>query len=348
MLRTLVTFVFAVVILFSCSDAPEALPAPAPGRYRLAQDVEWATPDGHALTMDIYTPDRGQQSYPVLVIFHGGGWLINDKSPLTAMSEYVAGHAPYVVCNVNYRLLVDLGNTVTMDQIIEDAMGAVLWIKEHIAQYGGDPEKLVLTGDSAGGHLAAMVVLAGSKLDSQGFQAPEFNFTPSYLPQGALAEEIARDQGLKVSAAILSYAAFDIASTCRYGGYETAQNIFWTMAKTPPRGIFGDEVNIQDHPEFYEAVSPINLIPDTRQTSLPPILCTAGSKDFVVPPQAVKAFVKVSREKGHEVEYWEHEGRNHAYLDGGSNPFLGTEFNRDGIPAIQKIIEFMDGVFAAP
>ncbi len=71
--------------------------------------------------MDIYIPDTGKDSYPVLIIFHGGGWLINDKSPMTCMSEYIASHSEYVVYNVNYRLLVDDNNTVTMNHLSADA-----------------------------------------------------------------------------------------------------------------------------------------------------------------------------------------------------------------------------------
>jgi acetyl esterase len=128
--------------------------------YQLAEDVLWASPQGFDLSMDIYTPQAGETSYPVLVIFHGGGWLINDHSIMEQMAAYVASHAKYVVCNVNYRLLGDLDNTVTMNQIVEDAMGAVLWIKEHIGKYQGDSTQIALTGDSAGGHLAAIGRLA--------------------------------------------------------------------------------------------------------------------------------------------------------------------------------------------
>jgi hypothetical protein len=48
--------------------------------YGLQKDILWASPEGFDLTMDIYTPEFDLDHYPVLVIFHGGGWLINDKS----------------------------------------------------------------------------------------------------------------------------------------------------------------------------------------------------------------------------------------------------------------------------
>ena len=91
--------------------------------------------------MDIYTPRKGEESYPILVIYHGGGWLINDKSIMDQMSKYLATNSKYVICNVNYRLLSDNDNTITLNQTIEDAFGAILWIKDNIADYKGDKTK---------------------------------------------------------------------------------------------------------------------------------------------------------------------------------------------------------------
>jgi acetyl esterase len=310
----------------------------------LTADLEWASPEGHSLTMDIYTPQTGRELYPVLVIFHGGGWLINDKSPMTAMSEYIAGHSEYVVCNVNYRLLIDSENTITMNQIVEDAMGAVLWVKNNISGFKGNPSKIILTGDSAGGHLASMVVLAGDQLRSNGFDGDPIGFNPTWLPAGKTAEQVAAEGGLDVQAAILSYAALDMYAAC-LGGLETASNFFWSFSGATPRGIFGDSITVQSDPALYYAVSPIYIIPDSANRQLPPQLCTVGSSDMLVTPASVQAFVAKLQEKGHHAEYWEHAGRPHAYLDGGSNEFLGTEFNRDAIPALDQMIRFMDGLF---
>ena len=109
-----------------------------PDKYTVAKDVLWASPDEFDLTMDIYTPTSGKEAYPVLLIFHGGGWLINHKGIMTQASKYLASNSEYVICNVDYRLLVDEQNTVTIDQIVEDVFGSVLWVQEHTGHYGGD------------------------------------------------------------------------------------------------------------------------------------------------------------------------------------------------------------------
>ena len=330
------------VMAMSCSQSGVE-PQPANG-YHVVKDLEWAQPDGHSLTMDIYTPQTGKTIYPVILIFHGGGWLINTNAVMDSMSIYLVQHAEYVVCNINYRLLGDQNNSVTMNQIVEDAMGAVLWVKAHITAYQGDPNRIIVTGDSAGGHLAAMVVLAGHRLESDGFDGESFGFNPSCLPAGKNAEQVAQENGLSVQAAVFSYAAFDLYASC-LGGFETAANFFWAFAGKPPRGIFGNDFNVQKDAARYQAVSPLYAISKSSERPLPPMLCAVGSRDNLVTPASVQQFVRRLEENGHVAVYWEHQGRPHAYLDSAKNDLLGTEFRQDAVPALDRMIEFLDAIF---
>jgi len=150
--------------------------------FDVTRDIEWAKPKGFSLKMDIYVPKTGKKSYPAIIIYHGGGWLLSPKEIMNDMAEYLAGHSEFIVCNVQYRLLGDNGNTTTMNEIVGDVFGAVVWVKEHIKAYKGDPAKIAVTGDSAGGHLAEMVVISGNNLGSEGFTSTSLNFIPTYLP----------------------------------------------------------------------------------------------------------------------------------------------------------------------
>ena len=138
--------------------------------------------------MEIYTPDSKKGTYPVIVIFHGGERLINDKSIMEQAAAYIATNANYVVCNVNYRLLSDKQNSVHLHEIVNDAFGAVLWVKENISEYAGDSSRIIVTGDSAGAHLSAMIINMGDQLSSEPFSLSSPRFTPSYLPPGRTAE----------------------------------------------------------------------------------------------------------------------------------------------------------------
>ncbi len=337
-------FIVFVIISTSCSHAVENESLTKLNEFKITKKVEWAKPDGISLTMDIYTPKTGKSNYPVLVIYHGGGWLINTNASMDSMSAYIVQHGEYVVCNVNYRLLGNQNNTIMMNQIVEDALGALVWIKENISAYGGDASKIILTGDSAGGHLAAMVLLAGNKLESDGFSGKSLGFKPTYLPQGKTAEDLAINKTLDVQGAILSYAAFDLYAAC-LGGFETSGNIFWTFAGKSPRGIFGNSINVNDNPEYYKAVSPIYLIPEIHQRTLPPQLCLVGTKDNLISPASVQYYVDEVKKAGHKAEIWLHEGRPHAFLDSQTNAFLGIEFAKDAPLALDKMLSFMNGLF---
>ncbi|MBT4592135.1 MAG: alpha/beta hydrolase [Porticoccaceae bacterium] len=336
--------VISILCLLSCAETPELLKNNNPDKYTVAKDVLWASPDEFDLTMDIYTPTSGKEAYPVLLIFHGGGWLINHKGIMTQASKYLASNSEYVICNVDYRLLVDEQNTVTIDQIVEDVFGSVLWVQEHISHYDGDVNNIAVTGDSAGGHLAAMIVNSGHLLGSDGYSEQSLRFTPSYLPTGMTAEQVDEQGGISVQAAILSYGAYDIYAS-GLEGVESWKNPFWLMAGSLARGLFGDKFNATDNPSLYKGVSPSYLIPQASERQLPAQLLTAGSEDKLISPASVRTYMAKLQNAGHDVQYWEHDGRGHAFLDSGSNSLMGQSFEKDAPLALDVMIKFLDGVF---
>jgi acetyl esterase len=309
--------------------------------FEVTKNVEWAKPNGHSLTMDIYVPQTGETKYPVIIIYHGGGWLIHNNSTMDSMATYIVQHSEYVVCNVNYRLLSDDNNSILMNQIVEDAMGAVLWAKDHIGEFHGDSSDVGLTGDSAGGQLAAMVMLCSNKLSSQRSSGNSLTFNPTYLPKNISAEEIVRRDLLSVKAVVLSYPATDLFALCKKK-FESRLNIFWMLAQQTPRGIFGDSISVTTDPELYKAVSPFYNIPNSKERVLPPQLVLIGSLDIIIAPSSVKEYVALVKGKNQPVEFWEYSGQPHAFLSSEKNFVLGTEFRKDAPAAIDRIITFFN------
>jgi arylformamidase len=103
--------------------------------------------------LDIFTPP-GAQLRPVHVFFHGGYWraLGKDEFSFVALWQPPGGVITVVV---NYALCP----TVTIADIVAQCARALAWIGGEIAAYGGDPERIYVTGHSAGGHIAAMLML---------------------------------------------------------------------------------------------------------------------------------------------------------------------------------------------
>jgi len=282
-----------------------------------------------------------------LLIFHGGGWLINTKSIMQQMASYVAAHADIVVVNADYRLLSSNHNTTKLNQIVEDALGATLWVQRNIQHYQGDPARVAVTGDSAGGHLAAMVTLAGQNLSSQGFASRTPGFKPSYLPEGESAESIRAAGGIQVQAAVLSYAVFDLQARA-FADFETAKNGFWAMGKASARGFFGAGINVHSHPELYRALSPLYLIPKAHQRRLPPQFVHVGSRDALTTPDSARQYVDALDQAGHRSELHIYPGLNHAFLDNDCNEYLGNCFDRDAKAPLDDIIRFLNETLASP
>jgi acetyl esterase/lipase len=103
--------------------------------------------------LDLYTP-AGKTNYPVLVFLHGGSWRNGDRSLYPALANRFA-KTGIGVAVPSYRLMPANPHPAQ----VEDAEAALAWIIANIAQYGGDPKRVYVSGHSAGGHLAAYVGL---------------------------------------------------------------------------------------------------------------------------------------------------------------------------------------------
>ena len=96
-----------------------------------------------------------EQRRPVMVYIHGGAWMIGDKREQGKPMMYELVARGWVCVAINYRL----SPKATWPDHIVDVKRAVAWVKEHIAEYGGDPRFVAVSGGSAGGHLCALLAL---------------------------------------------------------------------------------------------------------------------------------------------------------------------------------------------
>lgn len=315
---------------------------------QLHNDITWTQVDGQPLKLDIYQPVSAQLR-PVVLMLHGGGWLVNDKQIMQQSAAYLARHGGFVVVNDDYRLLGAQHNQITLDQIINDALGAVVWIKQHIHLYGGAPQQMAVTGDSAGGHLAAMTLLAGRRLggsDTQSaYLAPWPAFTPSYLPAGISAQQLATSDALRLQAAVLSYPVLDVRQRAERG-FESSSNGFWRWGNASPRGLFGADINVRQHPLFYQAASPQWLIPNRLQYRLPAQLIQVGSADSTTPVSSAERYVKALQQAGQPVQLQIFPGLSHAYLDNACPRSQGICARPRETAPLDQMIVFLRQVFA--
>jgi len=102
----------------------------------------------------IYTP-AGKKPLPVLVYYHGGGWVIGDLETHDGTCRLIANGSGVIVVSVDYRLAPEH----KFPAAAEDCYAATKWVAANAASFGGDPSRLGVGGDSAGGNLAAVVSL---------------------------------------------------------------------------------------------------------------------------------------------------------------------------------------------
>lgn len=128
--------------------------------YDLTSNVSFAATTG--LKLDVYTPSHARGA-PVVVFFFPGRWSMGDKESYRFVAKGLVSRGIVAVLP-NYRLYP----TVRFPAFVEDAAEAVKWTRDHIADYGGDPDRLFVMGHSSGAHLAAMLALDGDYLKQVG------------------------------------------------------------------------------------------------------------------------------------------------------------------------------------
>src|SRR6185437_15336029 len=104
---------------------------------------------GGDIPIRIYTPE-GTGPFPVIVYFHGGGWVIADKAVYDGGARGLAKQANAVVVSVDYRLAPENKFPAAWD----DALAAYKWALKEAFSLDGDPQRIALAGESAGGNLA--------------------------------------------------------------------------------------------------------------------------------------------------------------------------------------------------
>jgi arylformamidase len=150
---TLVTVVTGGVIFFH-TDAVAA--------QAVKQNIPYAEPAHERQVLDIYTPEKAK-NLPVVFWIHGGGWQTGDKSSVQLKPTFFTDKG-FVFVSTNYRLLPH----VEMETIIRDIAKSIHWVHEHIAEHGGDPQRILVMGHSAGAQLAALVCTDDRYLKSEG------------------------------------------------------------------------------------------------------------------------------------------------------------------------------------
>lgn len=133
-----------------------------PATPEVKRNLPYAQPAHARQVLDVYAP-KNAKNLPVVFWIHGGGWQTGDKSSVERKPQLFVSRG-FVFVATNYRLLPG----VDMATIVRDIARSVRWVHEHIAEHGGDPNRLVIMGHSAGAQLAALICTDDRYLKAEG------------------------------------------------------------------------------------------------------------------------------------------------------------------------------------
>ncbi len=238
------------------------------GRVTVERDVVFGTGGGRDLRCNVYWPPQAGTNRPAVLLVHGGGWVNGDRTQLHGYG-ILLGRLGYVCVATEYRL----AGEAKWPAQIHDVKAALRWMRANAGHLGIDPEKIAISGNSAGAHLSLLA--AGT---------PDL---PEFEGEGGNA-----GAGTHVAAAVGFY-----APTQLYGGTREAQEYF--------SFLFG--------PGYAEAVARAASPIEYASRDFPPALLITGNRDELVPDEASFRMYQALSKAGAAVELHVYAGAPHAF-----------------------------------
>jgi acetyl esterase/lipase len=250
----------ALVTWFSGAERGlTAAEPPAPDDIVVLHDIPYREGTSRQWKLDLAMKrDTRGMPRPAIVVIHGGGWVEGDKSSFASREHGVPGNIVdfaalgFVAVTINYRL----SGEATFPAALEDCKTAVRWLRAHAKDYNLDPDHIGAYGNSAGGHLAMLMAMAGKLAHGRG-DGP-------YRDQSSLVQAVVSDSG-----------PIDLVDQHRRGAL---RQVCAQFLGGPPEGELA---------AAYRSASPADQInPET-----PPLLLIYGVEDAQVPVETADRFV---------------------------------------------------------
>jgi acetyl esterase/lipase len=208
-------------------------------------------------TLDLYLPQGGGGPFPLVILIHGGGFGMGDKSQMVskAGTDILLDNG-FAVANVNYRLSLEAKAPAQ----VHDIKTAVRWLRAHSYKYNMNPEKICAWGSSAGGTLAALL----------GTSVGDINLEGAHLG--------CSEESSQVQAVIDWFGPVDfLLMDEQFAGKPVSQT--HNEPNSPESLLIG--APLQSRPDLVRVVNPITYI----SSNASPFLIQHGKEDFLVPPQ---------------------------------------------------------------
>ncbi len=242
--------------------------------YKL--NVIFGNADGRDLTADVFTPVATPENpRPAIVFLHGGSWMFGDPSQFHYHAGYLASRYGFFAMSVDYRL----SGEAQFPAALQDAKCAVRWVRSKAKEYNIDPERIVIAGGSAGGHLSSMMLTTAG--------VPEYEGSSGH-----------NEYSSHVNLGVLFNGEFDMWDLVEKGSLIGAMEQF--MGGKP------DEI-----PGVYSDLSSVHRI----HKYVPPVLLLHGMVDNCVSHDQSIAFYNRLNEVGGHAEIALYNDKPHAWFN---------------------------------
>ncbi|MCA9646992.1 MAG: alpha/beta hydrolase [Myxococcales bacterium] len=265
------------------------LPLASPARYgvEVTRDVRYAPSTRRAHLLDVYRP-IGRPSPPALLYVHGGGFAVLSKDTHRIMALAFAS-AGFAVFNINYRL----GPTHRFPAPLQDASAALDWVASHASEFGADPTRLCLAGESAGANLVAALAYCATHPRPESYARRLF------------------DHDLRIRAVLPIYGLFDMQDMDRF---DRAGMPWWLRVALRQAGTSYVGRPLEERAAAAPLASPLRCFqakpgPGTRP--LPPFFLACGTRDPLLGDS--KALCYALRARGGRCELSIHPGEIHGF-----------------------------------
>lgn len=240
--------------------------------YRVVSNVTYLTASGMDLKLDVYSP-RATGPVPTVLFFHGGGYRLASKKENSVLSLLPYIQMGWNAINVEYRPT----NVALAPAAVEDARCAVRWAVQNAKEYNIDVNRIVVTGQSAGGHLALMTGLAPA---SAGFDRN----CPAADP-------------LKVAAVVNWYGITDFAP----------------LVDDPSRTYAMTWIGNQ--PNYKQVAAQVSPVTYASRAGLPAVITIHGDADPTVPYEQAPKLIDALKKAGSQAELVTVPGGRHGGFD---------------------------------
>lgn len=232
--KSIIRLLFLIQLLAGWSNAVDRLPV---SEIQVQRDIAYRPGPSKAWRLDLAMPKAlAGKPRPGIVVIHGGGWLEGDKSSFVFTDRSSPANIVdfarlgFVAVTINYRM----SREAPFPAAVEDCKTAVRWLRGHVKEFNLNPDQIGAYGNSAGGHLALMLAMAGKEagLEGDGPYQDQSSLVQAAVSDSGPVDMLEQARESQIHRVVKQFMG-GLPEDDRLGLYRKASPVNYISAKTP-------------------------------------------------------------------------------------------------------------------